>query len=104
MTNDTRLRHIHTHWKNEVASFTVQLEISVRSEWRPIVRYDTAHRFAHKDVIHADGTREKTPLYVSDFKDALTFSDRDLKANWRAYREQFLSEIPPEGGEGGKDA
>ena len=93
LTNDTQLRHVHTHWKNKVASFVVQLEICVKNKWQPIVRYDTAHRFAHKDIIHADGTKEKIPLYISDFKEALTFSDKDLKANWRIYIEQFLKEV-----------
>lgn len=96
LTNDTQLRHIHTHWKNEVISFTVQLEIYVKNKWKPIVRYDTAHGFAHKDIIYANGTKEKIPLYISDFKEALTFSDKDLKANWQIYREQFLKEIGSE--------
>ncbi|WP_455423484.1 DUF7718 family protein [Candidatus Hakubella thermalkaliphila] len=26
-----------------------------RFPWRPVVRYDTAHGFAHKDVIRANG-------------------------------------------------
>ncbi|MBU0878154.1 MAG: hypothetical protein KKD55_00900 [Candidatus Omnitrophica bacterium] len=61
-----------------------------------MVRYDTAHGFTHKDIIHADGAQEKIPLYVSDFKEALTFSDRELKVNWRTYREQFLKEVENE--------
>jgi len=92
------------------------LEICVKNKWQPIVRYDTAHRFAHKDIIHVDGTKEKIPLNISDFsvidrsasggKEALTFSDKDLsakgrsayggKANWRIYREQFLKEVKDE--------
>jgi hypothetical protein len=96
LTNDTRLRHIHIHWKNKVINFTVQLEIFVKYKWQPIVRYDNAHGFVHKDVIHADGTQDKIPLFISDFKEALSFSDKDLKANWRLYRKQFLSEIPLE--------
>jgi hypothetical protein len=72
------------------------LEIYVKNKWKPIVRYDTAHGFAHKDIIYANGTKEKIPLYISDFKEALTFSDKDLKANWQIYREQFLKEIGSE--------
>jgi hypothetical protein len=69
------------------------LEIYVKDKWQPIVRYDTAHRFVHKDIIHANGTSEKLPLHISNFKEALNFSDKDLKANWRMYREQFLKEV-----------
>ena len=93
LTTDTQLRHIHTHWKNEVTSFTVQLEVYVKNKWQPMVRYDTAHGFTHRDIIHGDGTKEKTPLFISDFKEALTFSDKDLKTNWRIYREQYLKEV-----------
>jgi hypothetical protein len=93
LTDDTQLRHIHTHWKNEVISFTVQLEIYTKDRWQPIVRYDTAHGFTHRDIIHSNGTKEKTPLSISDFKEALTFSDKDLKTNWKIYREQFLKEV-----------
>lgn len=93
LTSDTQLRHVHTHWKNKVTSFTVQLEVYVKKKWYPIVRYDTAHEFSHRDIIHPDGTKEKTPLFISDFKEALTFSDKDLKTNWRIYREQFFKEV-----------
>lgn len=96
MTEDTQLRHIHTHWKNEVTSFTVQLEAYIKNKWQPVVRYDTAHGFAHKDIVHSDGSIEKIPLYISSFKEALTFSDRDLKTNWRIYREEFLKEAENE--------
>jgi len=96
LTVDTQLRHIHTCWKNKVTSFTVQLEIYIKDKWQPIVRYDTAHRFTHKDIFHPDGSKEKIPLFISDFKEALTFSDKDLKTNWKIYREQFLREVKNE--------
>lgn len=96
LTNDTRLRHIHIHWKKEVASFTVQLEVYINKGWQPMVRYDTSHGFTHKDIIHYNGKKEKIPLFISDFKEALSFSDRDLKTNWRIYREQFLKEAKNE--------
>ncbi len=96
LTNDAQLRHIHTRWKNKVTSFGVQLEVYAKNKWQPIVGYDTAHGFTRKDVIHADGTKEKIPLFISDFKEALTFSDKDLKTNWKIYREQYLEEVKNE--------
>ena len=92
LSEDTQLRHIHTHWKNKVTSFTVQLEIYIQQGWQPIVRYDTAHGFTHRDIVRADGIKEKTPLFISDFKEALTFSDKDLKTNWSIYKERYLKE------------
>ena len=56
------------------------------------MRYDTAHGFTHKDIIHANGRKDKIPLFIADFKEALDFSDKDLKNNWQIYCEQFLKE------------
>ncbi|MEK6728386.1 MAG: hypothetical protein AABY28_06990 [Candidatus Omnitrophota bacterium] len=97
LSGDTQLRHIHTHWKDKVTSFVVQLEIYINDKWQPIVRYDTAHGFTHRDIIHPDGAKDKTPLPISGFKEALTFSDRDLKTNWRIYKIQFLKEVKKNG-------
>lgn len=92
LIEDTQIRHIHTHWKNEVMGFCLQLEIYIKENWKPIVRYDTTHGFAHKDIIHSNGSKEKIPLYFLNFKSALNFIDRDLKSSWSFYREQFLKE------------
>ena len=72
--------------------FVVQLEVNLRGEWKPAVRYDTAHGFAHRDIFHADGRTEKVPLSVSDYNSALTFAESDLRTNWELYRERFLRE------------
>jgi hypothetical protein len=69
------------------------LEICVKSKWYPVVRYDTTHGFAHRDFIHPDGHSEKTPIFVQNYNDALTFAEADLKTNWRIYREQYLKEV-----------
>jgi hypothetical protein len=54
------------------------------------VRYDTAHRFAHRDLMDKKGTIIKTPLFIQDYNDALTFAESDLKSNWEAYKSKFL--------------
>jgi hypothetical protein len=59
-------------------------------QWHPIVRYDTAHGFAHRDLINRRGDVTKTPLFINDYNDALAFAESDLKANWEIYRERFL--------------
>ncbi|MEW6040396.1 MAG: hypothetical protein AB1633_02635 [Elusimicrobiota bacterium] len=58
LTNISRIRHYHLQFKNQVIEFMVQLEIKIKNKWYPVVRYDTKHGFAHKDVIHFDGSRE----------------------------------------------
>lgn len=91
-TGDVQLRHRHAREHGRVTSFTVQLELSWRGAWQPIVRYDTAHGFAHRDLLQPDGSAVKTPLGLGDWNVALTVAVDDLKANWRWYREQFLKE------------
>jgi hypothetical protein len=35
-----------------VERFTVQLEIRIIDQWLPIVRYDNAHGYCHRDTLH----------------------------------------------------
>jgi hypothetical protein len=70
-----------------------QYEALIRDEWRPIVRYDTSHGFAHKDIIHYDGDQEKPPLCFPDLSIAFTFAIQDLKISWRWYRIAYTKEM-----------
>ena len=71
----------------------VQVEILHKDKWHPVVRYDTAHGFAHKDLLHYDGRVDKTPVFCLDYTDALVFAESDIVANWRIYRNMFLKEV-----------
>jgi hypothetical protein len=51
----------------------------------PIIRYDTSHGFAHKDIIHYNGEVDKQPLYFQSFNMTFTFAIQDLKASWKWY-------------------
>lgn len=79
-----------------MTEFMVQLEINLKEKWKPVIRYDTVHGFAHRDILKADGRTEKTPLPIGDFNSALTFAEMDLRANWELYRERFLKEETPD--------
>jgi hypothetical protein len=85
-----RYRHNHIREKGKVVYFRIQYETMMGSKWYPVVRYDTAHGFAHRDLINKKGEVVKTPLFISDYNDALTFAESDLKANWEIYKERFL--------------
>ena len=91
---DCRLRHEHRRVGKRIVSFAVQLEVRHPRQgmWLGVVRYDTAHGFAHRDLLRPDGSAIKTPLGLGDWNVALTVATDDLKANWRWYREQFLKE------------
>lgn len=86
---DTRIRHYHRTQGRRVVEFVVQLEVDFRDEWRPIIRYDTAHGYAHIDRYNLKGRAKKERLRLS-FGEALTRAERDIKQNWVVYRERFL--------------
>lgn len=90
---DCRRRHVHRQRGKWVTEFSVQIEVLVRGQWRAVVRYDTAHGFAHRDLIRGDGAVEKLPLHVASLNEALTVAENDLRANWLRYRQQFVDEV-----------
>jgi hypothetical protein len=88
-SND-RLRVYAQKEKGAILEFVVQYEALISEEWRPIARYDTAHGFAHKDIMKASGETIKQPLFFETYNLAFTYATIDLKANWKKYRESFV--------------
>ena len=86
---DTRVRHYHRTERGRIVKFTIQLEVEIQGAWREVIRYDTAHGFAHIDRYSLAGKRSKERLRL-DHGEALTRAERDLKQNWFVYRERFL--------------
>ncbi len=86
---DDRYRHRHIREKRKVIFFSVQYETMIENKWHPVVRYDTAHGFAHRDLFTRKGEVIKTPLFVHDYNSALAFAESDLKANWEMYKKDF---------------
>lgn len=76
--------------RGQVLSFVVQLECFIEeSDWHPIVRYDTAHGFAHRDTMRPNGEVEKIEIGVENYQDGLNYAMDDLKANWQVYRRRY---------------
>lgn len=86
---DARLRVEYSTSRKQVTQFVVQLEVFAGEQWQPVVRYDSAHRFAHRDLYFPNGKVTKTALRMS-FEEALSFALQDLRDNWETYRERFL--------------
>ena len=82
--------------RGRVVRFTVQYEAIIDSRVFPIVRYDTAHDYAHRDVLDWQGrVIRKDPIAGPDrYHQALTDAINDLKANWPSYRAAFLEKKP----------
>lgn len=90
--DEVRLRCWYRRRRRRIIQYTAQLEIRHGDHWQPVVRYDNAHGFCHRDTIHADGTREKTPVYSGDANETFTYAIADLRSNWQAQRARFLQE------------
>jgi hypothetical protein len=84
-----RMRCWHRTERRQIVAFTVQMELLVGHHWEPVVRFDTAHGFAHRDLYRRSGGAIKTPLGM-DFRTARTFAQEEILANWRRYRDVFL--------------
>ncbi len=87
--DSARKRHHHTTDKGKIVDFIVQLEVFVDNNWREVIRYDSAHGFAHIDKYYLDGTKVKSNLYL-ELDEALTLADEDIKQNWKVYKKAFL--------------
>lgn len=85
-----RKPEIHpTEYKGKVTSFSVQLEVFVNNLWQAVIRYDSAHGFAHIDQYYLDGKKIKKELHLK-LNEALTLADEDIKENWKIYQKTFL--------------
>lgn len=88
-----RLRERFIKSQGTIFEFIIQLEIAIGGNWVPIRRYDTAHGFSHCDIIHAHGEIEKEPIPATNFNEALTIAEHDLRHLWRFYRDEFIKEV-----------
>lgn len=95
LSDQDRKRHEHLAEKGKVLGFIVQYETLVKDKWMPVVRYDTAHGYAHKDLLNPDGSKEKILIGASELNEALTFADKDINENWERYKDRFLRRITP---------
>ncbi len=86
---NARKRHYHETERGRVISFAVQLEVFVDKEWKVVIRYDSAHGFAHIDKYYIDGRKAKKEIHLK-LSEALTVADEDIKENWKTYRDAFL--------------
>jgi hypothetical protein len=78
----------------------VQYETRLEGKWLPVVRYDTEHGYAHRDIMDKKGNKRKTPIFTEDYNEALTFAEYDIKSNWRIFKDAFLGGTEYEDEEG----
>jgi hypothetical protein len=86
------LRHSHTMRSGRLVRFCVQYEALIDDKWTPLVRYDTAHGRPHKDLLYPDGTQTREEFRGYSAEDVMMLGERDIKSNWRKYREAYQRE------------
>ena len=77
------------HVGRSVVKFAVQYLARIRDEWQPVVRYDTAHGYAHMDISHPDETQETRGIEARNYREALLIAIADIKERWEFYRERY---------------
>jgi hypothetical protein len=56
----------------------------------PVVRYDTAHGYVHRDSMDWTGrVVDKLPIYGRSYSQAMTEAISDIRSHWRTYRAEF---------------
>jgi hypothetical protein len=88
-----RYRHYHISKGKNIVEFRIQLEILIKDEWFAVVRYDTAHGKAHRDILHPKGRETKDWFEGYTVEEVLTIGQKDILENWLAYRERFVKEM-----------
>jgi len=84
--------YCHTE-RGRVIVFRVQYEALIEGVWRAIVRYDTAHGFPHRDLMHPDSSQDKTEYSGRSNDEVLTLGQEDIKRNWSRYRVRYEQEM-----------
>jgi len=98
----SRRSRIHVKFSREkkvVLGFSVNFEARLKKEWKPVIRYDTAHdytgkikwRFPHKHTYYKNGKEVITQFKIKDYNLALTYSLKDLRSNFKQIKSRFFN-------------
>jgi hypothetical protein len=95
LDTDVRYRVTFVTKQGEVLEFVVQLEVAVGAQWKPVIRFDTAHGFAHCDHYQPDGTVQKhQTLPARSYDQALTYATRIVLTHWEDLAAAFREKAP----------
>lgn len=91
LDDDNALRVRFSIEHGQVVEFVIQLECRFGEGERfvPVVRYDTAHGFAHCDRLHPYDATTKTVMPTDNYNEALDVATKDLMSNWVEYRRRY---------------
>lgn len=87
------LRSVFRMEKKSVAGFIIQLEIRCtadgKEKWQPVVRYDHAHGFIHRDMIASDGRKSKHDLGTQDTREAILLAMDEIQKNLNSWLREL---------------
>ncbi len=88
---DNALRVMFETERGNILRFVVQLECQFveDGEWIPVVRYDTAHGYAHRDTMHPTQKEEKVEMTVQDYNEAFSIAMNDVVKKRYDYRRRY---------------
>ena len=68
--------------KGTITDFLIQYEAFLIEKWHPIVRYNCAHGFFHRDLMKPNGDKVKKVIEMSGLNAAFTFARQDIEDRW----------------------
>jgi hypothetical protein len=77
-----RIRFRFEKNKGQILDLVLQYETIIDKKWVAKVRYDCAHGFFHRDLLHPIGDKEKIVIDIPDLED-----------KWEWYKEQYLKKL-----------
>jgi hypothetical protein len=77
--------------RGQILRFVVQLECQFEDDgkWIAVVRYDTAHGYAHRDRMHPYQREEKVRMSVLDYNEAFTLAMDDVVDKRHEYYRRY---------------
>jgi hypothetical protein len=88
-----RMRVRLTIEKGKLTDIVFQYETLLEKKWTPIVRYDCAHGFFHRDVMKPNGEKVKTVIPFSGLRESSIFAEQDIKDKWEFYRQRYFKQL-----------
>jgi len=80
--------------RGRVVTYTVQYETTLDGQRVPVVRFDNAHGFPHRDLLNRSGRIiEKRPIPGNLSPEAaLAQGEIEIRRNWPRYRAAFFGD------------
>jgi len=91
--NRVVIRTLFRVHRNSVVGFVIQAEVrdydQGAEQYRPVIRYDCAHGFFHRDMLGQDGAQTKHDLDAQDAKTAISFAIGELQRNLNVWLQEM---------------